>query len=148
MRVEPPMDQVSVSVSGRPRTRSVRRRSSVSDVPLNLVLFGPPGAGKGTQADRFAARHKIPKISTGEMLRKAVKDGTRLGAMVRTTLERGKLVSDDLTISLVADRLDLPDTARGFVLDGFPRTIPQAAALDAMMADRGGAARDRAGGAR
>jgi adenylate kinase len=102
------------------------------------VFFGPPGAGKGTQAEKFAERHKIPKISTGDMLRQAVADGTRVGVMVRETLQTGALVSDDLIISLVSERLEYPDTARGFVLDGFPRTIPQAAALDAMLADRGG----------
>jgi adenylate kinase len=107
-------------------------------VPLNLVFFGPPGAGKGTQADRFAARHGLPKISTGDMLRKAIQDGTRVGALVRDTLQRGALVSDDLIISIVAERLEQPDTANGFVLDGFPRTLPQAAALDALLADRGG----------
>jgi adenylate kinase len=107
-------------------------------VSLNLVFFGPPGAGKGTQADRFAARHRIPKISTGDMLRKAIQDGTRIGALVRETLQRGALVGDDLMISIVAERLEQPDTANGFVLDGFPRTIPQAAALDALLADRGG----------
>jgi adenylate kinase len=110
---------------------------AVVRVPLNVVFFGPPGAGKGTQADRFAARHGIPKISTGDMLRKAVEDGTRIGAIVRDTLHHGALVSDDLIISLVAERLERPDTAKGFVLDGFPRTIPQAAALDALLIDRG-----------
>jgi adenylate kinase len=107
-------------------------------VPLNLVFFGPPGAGKGTQADRFAARHRIPKISTGDMLRKAIQDGTRVGAIVRDTLQRGALVGDDLINSIVAERLERSDTKNGFVLDGFPRTIPQAAALDALLADRGG----------
>ena len=107
-------------------------------MPLNLVFFGPPGAGKGTQADRFAARHHIPKISTGDMLRKAVQDGTRVGQLVKATLQCGALVGDDLIISLVAERLEQPDTVKGFVLDGFPRTIPQAAALDALLADRGG----------
>ncbi|MEO5742929.1 MAG: adenylate kinase [Vicinamibacterales bacterium] len=107
-------------------------------MPLNLVFFGPPGAGKGTQADRFAARHHIPKISTGDMLRKAIHDGTRVGVIVRETLQRGALVSDDLMISIVAERLEQADTGKGFVLDGFPRTIPQAAALDALLVDRGG----------
>lgn len=107
-------------------------------MPLNLVFFGPPGAGKGTQADRFAARHRIPKISTGDMLRKAIQDGTRVGAIVHDTLQRGALVGDDLIISIVGERLEQPDTANGFVLDGFPRTIPQAAALDALVVDRGG----------
>ncbi|HUP40585.1 MAG TPA: adenylate kinase, partial [Vicinamibacterales bacterium] len=114
------------------------RRIGLSPVPLNLVFFGPPGAGKGTQADRFAARHHIPKISTGDILRKAIQDGTRIGQLVRATLQCGSLVSDDLMISIVAERLEQPDTANGFVLDGFPRTIPQAAALDALLTDRGG----------
>jgi adenylate kinase len=127
----------SVSPTGYPHPR-VSRRTAVAPVPLNLVFFGPPGAGKGTQADRFAARHHIPKISTGDMLRKAVQDGTRVGQLVRATLQCGALVGDDLIISLVAERLEQPDTAKGFVLDGFPRTIPQAAALDALVADRGG----------
>lgn len=107
-------------------------------MPLNLVFFGPPGAGKGTQADRFAVRHRIPKISTGDMLRKAIQDGTRVGVLVRDTLQRGALVGDDLIIPIVAERLEQSDTADGFVLDGFPRTIPQAAALDALLVDRGG----------
>jgi adenylate kinase len=129
------MDNLSVSETRLPRAQS--RLTSVKALPLNLVLFGPPGAGKGTQADRFASEHRIPKISTGEMLRKAVEDGTRLGQLVRETLSRGELVGDELMISLVAERLEQPDTAKGFVLDGFPRTVPQAAALDAMLAERG-----------
>ena len=131
------MDHLSVSTAGLPR-RWVSSRVAVTPVPLNLVFFGPPGAGKGTQADRFAASHGIPKISTGDILRKAIQDGTRIGLLVRDTLQSGALVSDDLIISIVAERLEQPDTAKGFVLDGFPRTIPQAAALDAMLADRGG----------
>ncbi len=131
------MENLSVSAAGRSRAR-VAPWTSVNSLPLNLVFFGPPGAGKGTQADRFAQRHKIPKISTGDMLRKAIADGTRIGALVRDTLQTGALVGDDLIISLVAERLDDPDTAKGFVLDGFPRTIPQAAALDGMLAERGG----------
>ena len=131
------MDHLSVSSTARPQPR-VAHRTAVAQVPLNLVFFGPPGAGKGTQADRFAARHGVPKISTGDILRKAIEDGTRIGALVRDTLQRGMLVGDDLMISIVAERLEQPDTANGFVLDGFPRTLPQAAALDAMLADRGG----------
>lgn len=146
------MDRLSVSsmalppadaAQGAPRDRRgaeprVSRHAAVAQVPLNLVFFGPPGAGKGTQADRFAARHGVPKISTGDMLRKAIQDGTRIGVLVRDTLQRGMLVGDDLMISIVAERLEQPDTANGFVLDGFPRTLPQAAALDAMLAERGG----------
>ena len=131
------MDQLSLSSAGLPQPH-VALRTSIVPVPLNLVFFGPPGAGKGTQADRFAARHRIPKISTGDMLRKSIADGTRVGSLVRDTLQRGALVSDDLIISLVAERLEQADTRNGFVLDGFPRTIPQAAALDALLAHRGG----------
>ena len=131
------MDQLSVSAAAVSRSQVVRR-TAVTQVPLNLVFFGPPGAGKGTQADRFAERHQIPKISTGDILRKAIQDGTRIGVLVHDTLQRGALVSDDLIISIVAERLEQPDTAGGFVLDGFPRTLPQAAALDAMLAERGG----------
>jgi adenylate kinase len=130
------MDNLSVATSVSPRVRTARR-AAVVDPPLNLVLFGPPGAGKGTQADRVAARYGIPKISTGDMLRKAVQDGSRIGVLVRETLQQGGLVGDDLIVSLVADRLEQSDTAKGFVLDGFPRTIPQAAALDALLAERG-----------
>lgn len=106
-------------------------------LPLNVVLFGPPGAGKGTQADRFAARHVVPKVSTGDMLRRAIANGTEVGLAVKDTLQRGALVSDDLMIQLVSQRLGEPDTAAGFVLDGFPRTIEQAVALDGMTAGRG-----------
>ena len=106
-------------------------------LPLNVVLFGPPGAGKGTQADRFAARHIVPKVSTGDMLRRAIANGTEVGLAVKDTLQRGALVSDDLMIQLVSQRLGEPDTAAGFVLDGFPRTIEQAVALDGMTAGRG-----------
>jgi adenylate kinase len=112
--------------------------AAVADVPLNIVLFGPPGAGKGTQASRFSAQYRIPKVSTGEILRKAIQDGTELGAVVADTLRLGALVNDALMIGVVRERLERPDTARGFVLDGFPRTVPQARALDALMEARGG----------
>src|SRR4029079_14565468 len=95
--------------------------SPVVSTPLNVVLFGPPGAGKGTQADRFAARHRVPKISPGDMLPKAVQDGSAVGRLLKARLERGALVSDDLMIRLVSERLQEPDTPSGFVLDGFPR---------------------------
>lgn len=101
--------------------------------PLKVIVFGPPGAGKGTQADRFSRRHNIPKISTGDILRKAIQDGTDIGRLVKDRLNRGELVDDDVMIQLVRRRLEQPDTANGFVLDGFPRTVVQARALDALV---------------
>lgn len=119
------------------RVESTILASVAGAFPLNVVLFGPPGAGKGTQADRFAARHAVPKISTGDMLRKAIHDRTDLGLLVQDTLQRGALVSDDVMVRLVGERLQHPDTAGGFVLDGFPRTIEQAVALDRLTVARG-----------
>lgn len=107
------------------------------DVSLNLVFMGPPGAGKGTQAERFARDHGIPKISTGDILREAVAAQTELGTRIKTLMDRGELVSDDLIIGIVTERLGRPDTVRGFVLDGFPRTVPQAQALDGLLDGRG-----------
>jgi len=106
-------------------------------VPLNLVMLGPPGAGKGTQAERFAREHEIPKVSTGDILREAVHSGTELGRAVKAVMARGELVGDDLIVGIVLERLSRPDALAGFVLDGFPRTVPQAEALDDLMADRG-----------
>ena len=103
---------------------------------LNLLMLGPPGAGKGTQAERFAKAHGIPKISTGDILREAVKAGTPLGLQAKAIMDRGDLIGDDIVIGIVRERLALPDTAQGFILDGFPRTVAQAAALDAIMAGR------------
>jgi adenylate kinase len=104
---------------------------------LNVVMLGPPGAGKGTQAERFAQRHELPKISTGDILREAVAEHSDLGRVAKQTMERGELVGDEVMIGIVNDRLSKPDTRRGFVLDGFPRTVVQATALDRMMVDRG-----------
>lgn len=104
---------------------------------LNVVMLGPPGAGKGTQAERLAVRHGVPRISTGDILRDAVQAGTELGRAVAQTMAAGELVSDELMIEIVRARLDRPDARRGFVLDGFPRTVPQAVALDRLVAARG-----------
>lgn len=98
---------------------------------LNVVLIGPPGAGKGTQASRLIRAWGVPHISTGSMLRDAVKSGSPLGRQVQTVMESGGLIDDDLITEVVRQRLAQPDTARGFLLDGFPRTVPQAEALDA-----------------
>jgi adenylate kinase len=105
-------------------------------MPLNLLMLGPPGAGKGTQAERFARTRGIPKISTGDILRDAVHAGTELGQRARDIMDRGELVGDDVMIGIVRDRLDRDDAKSGFVLDGFPRTVPQAQALDGIMAGR------------
>lgn len=97
---------------------------------LNVIMMGPPGSGKGTQAERFAGAHGIPKISTGDILREAVQAGTELGLVAKATMDAGGLVSDEIIIGVVRERLQRPDVDRGFVLDGFPRTVTQAMALD------------------
>jgi adenylate kinase len=104
---------------------------------LNLILFGPPGAGKGTQAQIVAARHGIPQISTGDMLRDAVASGTDLGRRAKAVMERGDLVSDDLILGIVRERLARSDCRPGFILDGFPRTVAQAEALDKLLEQQG-----------
>ena len=103
---------------------------------LNLLMLGPPGAGKGTQAERFAKERGIPKISTGDILREAVSTKTEVGLRAKAIMDRGELVSDEVMIGIVGERLGRPDALNGFVLDGFPRTVAQAAALDGIMADR------------
>ncbi len=104
-------------------------------MPLDIVILGPPGAGKGTQAARMSAETGLPHVATGDMLRRAIADGSPLGARVREVVERGDLVSDELMIELIRDRLARDDTRRGFVLDGYPRTLAQAEALDSVLAD-------------
>jgi adenylate kinase len=104
---------------------------------MRLVLLGPPGAGKGTQATRIKDRYRIPQLSTGEMLREAVAKGTEVGREAKSIMEAGNLVSDEIINRIVAERIDEPDCAGGFILDGFPRTIPQAEALERMLAERG-----------
>jgi adenylate kinase len=106
-------------------------------VPLNVLLLGPQGAGKGTQAKRISAEYGIPHIASGEILRAEMDVGTELGRRVKDVYDRGDLVSDDLMIELIRNRLEQPDTEAGFVLDGFPRTTVQAEALDTMFNDIG-----------
>jgi adenylate kinase len=102
---------------------------------LNLILFGPPGAGKGTQADRLRTDFRLPFISTGDMLRQNVKDGTGLGKKAKDFMDKGELVPDELIVAMAAERLTEPDAQDGFILDGFPRTIQQAKALDKQLAE-------------
>jgi adenylate kinase len=104
---------------------------------VNLIFLGPPGAGKGTQAQRLVQRLRIPQLSTGDVLRKAVAQGTELGKQAKTLMESGKLVPDALVNGIVEGALADPSVANGFLLDGFPRTVPQAEALDAMLKKRG-----------
>jgi adenylate kinase len=104
---------------------------------LNLILFGPPGAGKGTQADRLQGDFQLPYVSTGIMLRENVEQGTDLGHEAQRYMNKGDLVPDDVIVAMVADRLQEEDAQDGFILDGFPRTVPQAEALDKQLSDLG-----------
>lgn len=104
---------------------------------LNLILFGPPGAGKGTQADRLRVDFRLPFISTGDMLRSGVKNGTELGLQAKRYMDAGELVPDDLIVAMAAERLREPDTGDGFILDGFPRTLDQARALEQQLSEEG-----------
>ena len=104
---------------------------------MYLIMFGPPGAGKGTQAKVLQEEWSLPQLSTGDMLRAAIAAGTELGRKCKAIMDRGDLVSDDIVIGIIAERLDAPDCAKGAVFDGFPRTIAQAEALDRLLKSRG-----------
>lgn len=102
---------------------------------MRVILMGPPGAGKGTQAERLVEKYNIPHISTGDMFRKAIKDGTELGLKAKSFMDQGKLVPDEVTIGIVKERLEESDCKEGFLLDGFPRTVKQADALNDILKD-------------
>src|SRR5215475_9089484 len=126
----------SVAVRTVPRRLRAEEKSPAA-ASTNVVLIGPPGSGKGTQAARLALALSVPAISTGDMLRRAVQSGSTLGLAVKAVMDRGELIQDAMMTEIVAARLGEPDTRSGFVLDGFPRTVDQAVALDSLLEHRG-----------
>jgi adenylate kinase len=104
---------------------------------MKIILFGPPGAGKGTQAKKIETKFNIPQLSTGEMFRAAIRNRSPLGVKVKTILDQGRLVPDETVVDLVAEALDRPEYAGGYILDGFPRTVPQAEAFDRLLEEKG-----------
>src|SRR6516162_11404695 len=120
-------------VLGESHVEQAVRWRGVEAMPARLVMLGPPGAGKGTQAERFARDRAVPRISTGDILRDAVQQGSEVGRSAKALMDLGRLVDDGVVIAIVKDRLERRDATRGFVLDGFPRSIGQAEALDRMI---------------
>ena len=114
---------------------SRRPRHTGKEPFMKLILFGPPGAGKGTQAEIISEKYNIPAISTGAMIREAIKNGTEVGKKAKDVIERGELVSDDVIVGIVSERIAQSDCKNGFILDGFPRTVPQAEALEKLVPD-------------